>query len=297
MTNVFFCVRHEAYFGESKYLTFCGLGDIIKGIVSCFLLCEKYGFNFYLNFSGSTLEKYVNTKFNQPIDTDQRIQFINSNLEEYLISNINSDIYLMTNVELDGVFDIEGDLKINLQNYIKDLFFSNQEILNFLKFKKIFNRNILHIRFGDTPMASSDFLENYYLKGAIPHPFNPHDWYNHFKFSDKLNLVLDSINKQSFDFDFVISDSLPVKDFFSSLWGVYCLDNKALHTGIETGCDSIFYTIVDFYTIFYGNSLVSYSAFPFGERKSAFSYIPSWFNNVKSSFFSLNFANQTCSPL
>jgi len=159
---------------SSDSWAFWGIGDIIRGIISVMIICEKNNYKFHIDFSLCEINKYLIYKKhdyeNHVKLTSKNIIFfpINGQLNEYMIKQ-QDPVLLMTN-EIYNKRDITERIKTE----VKNIFTKNKEfdqyynkIMDKLNIKKGFS--IIHFRLGDDMLVRGnnnieETLNDYYKK-------------------------------------------------------------------------------------------------------------------------------------
>tara|TARA_B100000085_G_C18563585_1_gene520589 strand:+ start:807 stop:1694 length:888 start_codon:yes stop_codon:yes gene_type:complete len=279
--NLILCFRHEALIDGKLTPTFCGMGDIIRGFIHCFLLCEALGIKFHINFNDHSLKKFINTScfnFNDSIP-DEIIFVEGSELNSLVHNATEKNLYLMTN----GDFSLKFPTKESLSTAFESIFLSDGDILHFVKSNFNFSGKIFHARFGDGMMVDSKFIDDFYSS----HPFSPSSWFKIVPDSSKYEIVFDSFKDSISSFDFVSSDHLDFKYFLKNKIDIDFIDSRPCHLGMPNlNQDDIFYTLCDFYLIYHSKKVVSVGSYPFGKRPSGFSFWSYFFNKKNYSFYS-----------
>ena len=272
--NLILCFRHEALVNGNLSPTFCGMGDIIRGFVHCFLLCEVLGIKFHINFKDHSLRKFMNPScfaFNDAIP--DKIPFVEgSELNTLVHDSTKKNLYLMTN----GDFSLKFTTKDSLSTAFKSIFLSDHDVLNFVKSNFNFSGKSFHARFGDGMMVDNKFIDDFYLKYST-HPFSPSSWFKIVPNTSKYKIVYEGFEGSISSFDFVSSDHLNF------------IDSPPCHLGMQNLDQAdIFYTLCDFYLIYYSKIVVSVGSYPFGNRPSGFAFWCHFFNKNNYSFYSFD---------
>jgi len=284
--NLILCFRHEALVNGSLQPTFCGMGDIIRGFVHCFLLCESLGIKFHINFDDHSLSKFMNPScFSfEGIVPDEILFVEGSELNTLVHNSTEKNLYLMTN----GDFSLKFIAKDSLSSAFEYIFLSDCNVLNFVKSNFNFSGKTLHARFGDGMMVDSKFIDDFYLKYST-HPFSPSSWFKILPDSSKYKIVYKGFEGSISSFDFVSSDHLSFKYFLKNKIDIDFIDSPPCHLGMQNLDQAdIFYTLCDFYLIYYSKIVVSVGSYPFGNRPSGFAFWCHFFNKNDCSFYSFD---------
>ena len=286
--NLILCFRHKALIDNELCNTFCGLGDIIRGFIHCFLLCKHFNLKFYLNFDGHILKNFV--KINSFIDfkgeKPNAIPFIEGNdIEKFIYNSNNENVFLMTSGDFNLNFQYSGILK----SAFIEIFLSNKLIKKKIQENFSSCKNVFHARFGDDKITSKDFLDNFYLKDG-KHAYSPTSWARLSTTASKYECVSNFFSNSINNFDYVCSDHFGFKQHLKSLININFNDSEPCHVGLEfENEDSITNTLLDFYILFFSEKIVSVGSYPYGKRPSGFAFWPSFFNQIDCSFYSFDF--------
>ena len=284
--NLILCYRHDAIIRGKHYSTFCGLGDIIRGFVHCFLLSRLLNIKFYVNFDGHCLKNFVNTEsFDFDSPAPDIIPFTEgADLELFIKHHSEKNLFLMTSGDPLLDFARSSDLSSAFEN----IFLENSDILNFIKSNFDSSDHIFHARFGDNLMVDSGFINDYYLRDSL-HPYSPSSWSKIVSDSNKYKSVYGFFEEGFGDFDFISSDHLNFKYFLKNKVDIGFIDHEPCHVGIKDSNNiDIFHTLCDFYLMFFCKKITSVGAYPFGKRVSGFSFWASFMKNIACTFYSFD---------
>jgi hypothetical protein len=284
--NLILCYRHDAIINGKHYSTFCGLGDIIRGFVHCFLLSRFLNIKFYVNFDNHCLRGFVNTEcLNFDLPPPDIVPFTEgSDLELFIRSHSGKNLFLMTSGDPLLDFPKSSDLS----NAFESIFLGNSDILNFIKSNFSSSDQIFHARFGDNLMVDKGFIDDYYLRDSL-HPYSPSSWSNIVLDSNKYKFVYEFFEEKIGDSDFVSSDHLNFKYFLKNKIDISFIDHEPCHVGIkDSDYAGIFHTLCDFYLMFFCKKFTSVGSYPFGKRVSGFSFWPSFMKDIDCTFYSFD---------
>lgn len=294
MKNIVFCLRHDAFYqNKVNKPTFCGLGDIIRGLIFTYAICKGNEFEFFFDCKGHSLEPFLNNEeFSFPKEVPEKIPFVyGQDLVQYIRDNIDSEtVFLMSNGHPQQDEDILFD---RFKNILKKIFLSNSEISNLVNLKQ-YNHSF-HARFGDDENVDFNFLQKFYVDDGS-HQHHPNEWFDlqpkMLKYQKTINFFKDILQ----EIDFVCSDHDNFKSHFSKFKKINFFD-KGSHTGIISKEESHFNTLCDFYALYNSKKITSISSFPYGIRKSAF---PLWASKISGNsidFYNLNYKDLSISSL
>ena len=275
MKNLILCFRHSAIYNNEKYSnTFCGLGDIMKGFISCYNICVKNKYNFYLNFNGHSLKNFLNfKKFNWEGSFPSKIRFVNgSDLENYIIKSNEDNLFLMT----DG--SKSYDYSPGLTDSFEEVFFTNPKVLkkiSEIEVPKSFK--VFHARFGDGSMVCQEFLDDYYLRD-FSHPHSSYDWYKSIDIKEAYKFILKNFKEELSSCNFICSDHLSFKNFISEMFDIKYINSESVHLGLKgLKQKQIIDTLCDFYMLYKAQDATCISQYPYGKRPSGFCY---WIDQI-----------------
>lgn len=285
--NLILCFRHKALIHNNLSDTFCGLGDIIRGFIHCYLLSKYLNLKFYLDFEGHVLQNFVNVDFFRfDGSKPDSVPFIEGkDIESFLYSCSNENVFLMTNGDFNLNFQHSGVLR----EAFVEVFLSNDRIKKMLTSKFPSIKNVFHARFGDDKITSKDFLDNFYLKNG-EHAYSPASWAKLGTSDSKYDCVFDFFSDSTDSFDFVSSDHLDFKKKMHKLTGISFNKESPCHLGLNNEDENLtINTLLDFYIIFQCEKIISLGSYPYGKRPSGFAFWPCFFNNIECEFYSFDF--------
>lgn len=285
--NLILCFRHKALFKQEYLNTFCGLGDIITGFVYCFSVCQSLGLNFYVDFDGHVLEKFLNyKKFSFNKKPPAKINFVNGvDLGDFIYSNNSEDLFLMTN----GVLNFNYKKNKTLKDAFQFIFLQNSKIIDYINKQSLKFDSVLHARFGDTEMVEKNFIDDFYLRNNS-HPYSPSDAFKIWSNESRYKLFYDHFKHNIDNYDFLCTDHINFKKFIKNkMHNISFLESKPAHSGIKnSNYVEIFNTLCEFYLIFNCSEILSVSAYPFGERMSGLIYWSCFFIEKKATVYSID---------
>jgi len=265
--NIIACFPKEALY-LNKYRkfvgpTYSGLGDIMQGIFFIKNISDEFGLNFFVDFSGSGFEDYVNDscyKFNKP--RPELVLKANAEHIEFIIKeHFHEDLFICCSGSSD-YFPMQDDF--DFKQILLNIFFSNK----FNEFE--IGSSSLHVRLGDNYISERGFLSSFY---SLPrYPFNPYKWFDFLSEKNKHNIILEWISKNNLNFEFLSSDSYFLKKFLKKYKNFSSNTFAIKHSGLKssTSKDCLF-ALKDFQQLSFSNEINSIVSFPYGRRRSAFS--------------------------
>lgn len=270
MNEVVFCITKKCIFNNEKIETFNGIGDIINGLASTYLICKKNN----ISLKVLCLDRALNQLLNLPnenfqVDENDIIYIPGDKLFSFLRGNKNSfnKLFLFTNG-----FNVSQYINEDLKKFLRNIFFSNIIVNNYVKKYQHIN-NVIHFRFGDDQMVDHSFLNSYYKKPFYPHTAN--DWNNLIDNEDKYDFVLSTFSGSINNFDYACSDHYSFKKKLKKFFpDIEIIDKKPQHSGKASDIDGIYFCFVEMTIMLHAKNILSLCSFPFGERSSMFSYWP-----------------------
>lgn len=97
-----------------------GIGDILRGMIACYVLCKKHNYNYIIDIQKHPISKYLkqnNHEFIEHVKTNDDIPFIQTNeLENYIQNTDQNVLMLMTNSLIPNNVKIDDDIKTMIMN-------------------------------------------------------------------------------------------------------------------------------------------------------------------------------------
>lgn len=250
-----------------------GIGDYIRGSFFLIQLCEKYNFEFGIDFSQHPICKFLENKKDDSkeiVDYDNVLYFFEYNRENMIMNFINSNHnnnihYLYTNnhPNINKITDAQKNIIKNSFNPTKELNDSIECTLN--EFNLIKNDYIvIHIRVGDRYIVDNKNIDNQTV-------------------SDIIN-ILNGINaKNNY---LLLSDCNQLKEYLKIKYPILnCKINKICHLTHNADDEAIKNTLIDFFLISYSKRIISMSIY---NHNSGFSEYCAIMNNIPINLVRLN---------
>ena len=188
---------------------FWGLGDIIRGTITLYLLSKSMGFNLIIDMQFHPISKFLKIRTHEYSElikqNENNIKFMpQESIENYILSSPVDIVYFLTNSSFDGTIDTD------CKEFIKQLFMPNDEFQKYIDTKlsqipyPIFN--ILHVRSGDNEMFN---------KQTHPSIFS----------------IVDHVSRFIEPNDILISDSYLFKKVFEKKYHVFSFASRPVHMG------------------------------------------------------------------
>lgn len=270
MNEIIFCITKKCIFNNQKIETFNGIGDIINGLASTFLICQQNNIPLKVLCPDTALNQLLKLpNENFEVDESDIIYIPGDKLFSFLQSNKNcfNKLFLFTNG-----FNVSQYINEDLKKFLRNIFFSNIIVNNYVKKYQHIN-NVMHFRFGDDQMVDHSFLNSYYKKPFYPHTAN--DWNNLIDNESKYDFALSVFNDSIKNFDYVCSDHYAFKKKVKELFPkIEIIDKKPQHISKASDVNGLYFCFVEMTIILHAKNILSLCSFPFGDRSSMFSYWP-----------------------
>lgn len=247
------------YENDPDWITFVGLGDLIRGSIGLYRLSKKLECDFIVDFSLHPISNFLKVKkhkFSHLITPHDTIYAIDWNrVMPYIYEKFQNEDYVI--FATNGCPELYDELSTDdLQNFIKDIFIPNddfkiyiEEQLNKLPYK---NYNIIHFRLGD-----KEFIRNESI-----------DRYNH---------VLKILKEENKNNTILLSDSIKFKYIVNQQSNIFMYMDKIAHIGTHKDLNAIKFTLFEFFLLTKAESIKTYTIYPW---TSGFVKVANYIYNV-----------------
>lgn len=239
MKTIIFVWKYNAI-NYDPTISFWGLGDIIRGIISVYQLCKKYNYEFIVDITNHKVSNYlepIEHKYKNHIEENKNnISFIlPEHIESFLQTTKYDIILLITNAFY--VTPIEEDCKLFIKKLLTPTYKFYKHIQQQMNEKNITKYTITHARLGDGSMLRNEINMNIIYK-FYKHVFN-----------------IRSPNQ------ILISDSSSFKQFVKKEDNdIIMYDTKICHSGISSD-DELRDTLFEFFLLINSEKIYSFSSY------------------------------------
>jgi hypothetical protein len=201
---------------------FWGLGDILRGIIHVYQLCEKYGYDYIVDIQHHPISKYISYKRHKYSDLilskKNEIPFI-EDIENYILSTPYDILFFQTNSHF------TEPITDGCKHFIKALLTPTDEFAELIQYARMKipfpSYTILHYRLGDKGIIMG---ENGELSQHIQH-----------------------IKQQATDTCILLSDSQEFKGIVKSHCQIFMFDIDIGHIGYALHEQKIKDTLIEFF--------------------------------------------------
>jgi len=220
---------------------FFGLGDLFRAVISMYQFSKKYDFELFVDFQHHPLSNFLQPQYhpyNDLIrDNKDNIRYIRPvDVEEYIINNVESVDFFMTN----SVFD--DPITDECKEFVKNILVPNEEMEKYIEEKRKsipYNEyNIIHYRLGDDELIKNDVNELNLLIAAK-------------------HLVDGKIEENSI----LMSDSMNFKKIIKMNRDIFMFDIDIAHFGYNEHRERIKDTLFEFFIVIKSKSIRTSSVY------------------------------------
>lgn len=286
MKSLTFNITSSALHPQGFKKTFNGIGDVINGLATTYLICKSNEFKLNINFD----QDYYNELLNfSDINIEQKggkpIYVDGSNLINFL--KLNKD-FENINLSTNG-FNILEYFDLDLKSFLSKIFFSNSELNSTVRKNYSDVKSSIHFRFGDDKMVDVSFLDDYY---SLPqYPYSPKKWNSIYNDNQKYTFAADTLINNIKTSDFLCSDHYQFKKSIKEqLPNLKITDEPAMHTGFSNNRRALYLSLKEMCILKMSKKITSLSSFPYGDRPSMFSCWASLLGAADYQNFSYNYS-------
>ena len=231
------------YNDDPDFITFVGLGDLIRGSIGLYRLSKKLGCDFIIDFSLHPISNFLQIKkhkFSHLISKEKTIYAVDwPRVMPYIYEKFQNADYAI--FATNGCLELYDEpATLDLQNFIKDILIPNNEFqlyidmqLNKLPFKSY---NILHFRLGDNEFKKRIIIDTYKKAISI---FNK-------TYDKNSNTIL-------------LSDSNILKQLVKQESNIFMYLDNIAHIGGHTDLNAIKFTLFEFFLLIKADSIKTYT--------------------------------------
>jgi hypothetical protein len=223
----FIFVLQQKYYNriQTKTANYWGLGDMLRGICTSYMICKKLGYDFYLDIRGHPIGECLQDKghpFTAVVDSKRAtvpfaVLSSLTNIESYFNSSANllNPILFGTNGPIVEAYDEDT------VTFIKDVLSPSPKFAEFYERNKpASSYSVLHFRLGD----------KYLIDGG----------------TSGLDTMYDIFVRNVSDTDILISDSPAFKKYVHAKHPCPMYDFPICHVGVDTDAEAIRNTLFEF---------------------------------------------------
>jgi hypothetical protein len=249
------------YPDDPDYITFVGLGDLIRGSIGLYRLSKRLGCDFIVDFSLHPISNFLQVKkhkYSNLIAKQETIYAIDWNrVMPYIYDKFQNDDYAI--FATNGCLDLYDEPSTDdLQKFIKDILIPNDNFKKYIdeQFNKLpyKNYNIMHFRLGDKEFFRNEGIEKY-------------------------NQVLKIIEKENNNSDntILLSDSIIFKHLVKHCTDIFMYMDNIGHIGAHKDLNAIKFTLFEFLLLIKADSIKTYTIYPW---TSGFVKIANYIYNI-----------------
>lgn len=240
--------------------SFCGLGDLLRGVCFLYQLCNRFGYEFHVDFRGHQLSRFLEPR-HHPYESivDQRegkVEFkvFTENLSAALhieeAFTIHPVVTFMTNGSK-RTFRDPGFLSEGSKIFARDCFRIRQDQLSWIETRLPQNKfDILHVRLGDSLLVDDRDL----------------------KLIDAFDQLYDHLSAFMTPSTLFITDAPALKRYVTDRTSeLTFIQGMPVHIGLETSDESLLDTLTEFVALQRASVIHTYSIYNWdsGFAKSA----------------------------
>lgn len=226
--------------------SYWGIGDIIRGILTTYAVCQKYNYNFYIDFQKHPISKLLvdnHHPFYKEVKNNNKITFVwKESIDKYmsqhpddLIMIMNCQKYQMNQINLENEDQ-------NILNYLSKIFTPTPVFLKkMIHMKENYqvpsNYHILHFRLGQCEKKNNN-IDNILLQKCI-------------------NIYLKYQNNRIV----IISDSMILKNELKRFNAKMIPFSNISHLGYQNDLPLVENTLIEFFLLINAKSIITFSKF------------------------------------